>query len=128
MARVLVVEDQLENRNLMAYLLRAFAHEVTTADDGAEGLTAARQDRPDLMVIDIQMPVMDGFELVAALKADPELAPIPAVAVTALAMVGDRDRILAAGFDGYLSKPIDATTFVGELETFLPPGGGATRE
>jgi two-component system, cell cycle response regulator len=119
-AHVLVVEDQLENRNLMAYLLRAFAYEVTTADDGAQGLTAARQARPDLMVIDIQMPVMDGFELLAALKADPELSPIPAVAVTALAMVGDRDRILAAGFDGYVSKPIDAMTFVGELETFLP--------
>jgi two-component system, cell cycle response regulator len=127
-ARVLVVEDQIENRNLMAYLLRAFAHEVTTADDGGAGLTAARRDRPDLMVIDIQMPVMDGFELVAALKADPELAAIPAVAVTALAMVGDRDRILAAGFDGYVSKPIDATTFVGELETFLSLGERNSRE
>jgi CheY-like chemotaxis protein len=126
-ARVLVVEDQIENRNLMAYLLRAFAHEVTTADDGGAGLTAARRDRPDLMVIDIQMPVMDGFELVAALKADPELAAIPAVAVTALAMVGDRDRILAAGFDGYVSKPIDAMTFVGELESFLPTGDRAGR-
>ena len=121
MARVLVVEDQEENRQLMAYLLRAFAHQVTTADDGAEGLSAARQDRPDLMVIDIQMPLMDGFELVAALKADPETATVPAVAVTALAMVGDRDRILAAGFDGSVSKPIDAMPFVGELETFLPP-------
>jgi two-component system cell cycle response regulator len=127
-ARVLVVEDQIENRNLMADLLRAFAHEVTTADDGGAGLTAARRDRPDLMVIDIQMPVMDGFELVAALKADPELAAIPAVAVTALAMVGDRDRILAAGFDGYVSKPIDATTFVGELETFLSLGERNSRE
>jgi two-component system, cell cycle response regulator len=127
-AHVLVVEDQLENRNLMAYLLRAFAYEVTTADDGAQGLAAARQARPDLMLIDIQMPVMDGFELLAALKADPELSPIPAVAVSALAMVGDRDRILAAGFDGYVSKPIDAMTFVGELETFLPAGDGPSRE
>jgi len=128
MARFLVVEDQVENRNLMAYLLRAFHHDVTTADDGAEGLAAAQDQRPDLMVIDIQMPVMDGFELVAALKADADLAPIPAVAVTALAMVGDRDRILAAGFDGYLCKPIDATTFVGELESFLPAGDRTSRE
>ena len=128
MARVLVVEDQQENRNLMVYLLRAFRHEVTTADDGAAGLSTARQDPPDLMVIDIQMPVMDGFELVAALKADPVLARIPAVAVTALAMVGDRDRILAAGFDGYVSKPIDAATFVGELEAFLPAGDRTSQE
>jgi CheY-like chemotaxis protein len=118
-ARVLVVEDQAENRDLMAYLLKAFGHEVATAGDGAEGLEAARRSRPDLMVIDIQMPVMDGLQLVAALKADPGLALIPAVGVTALAMVGDRDRILAAGFDGYLSKPIEATTFVADLEAFL---------
>jgi len=120
MARVLVVEDQAENRDLMAYLLRAFGHEVDTAVDGAEGLEAVRRRRPDLAVIDIQMPVMDGLQLVAALKADPALASIPAVGVTAFAMVGDRDRILSAGFDGYLSKPIEATTFVGELEAFLP--------
>lgn len=128
MARVLVVEDQLENRNLMAYLLRAFAHEVATANDGAEGLAAAREAPPELLVIDIQMPVMDGFELVAALKADSLLAEIPAVAVTALAMVGDRDRILAAGFDGYVAKPIDATTFVGDLETFLPAVNRTSKE
>lgn len=128
MARVLVVEDQVENRDLMVYLLRAFGHDVATAVDGAEGFAAARRDRPDLMVIDIHMPVMDGVELVAALKADPGLAAVPAVGVTALAMVGDRDRVLAAGFDGYLSKPIDPATFVGELETFLPPGPGSPEE
>jgi CheY-like chemotaxis protein len=119
MALVLVVEDQVENRDLMSYLLRAFGHEVDTAGNGAEGLEAARRRRPDLAVIDIQMPVMDGLQLVAALKSDPALASIPAVGVTAFAMVGDRDRILAAGFDGYLTKPIEATTFVGELEGYL---------
>ncbi len=122
MARVLVVEDQKENLDLMAYLLRAFGHEVITAGDGVEGLEAARQTRPDLMVIDIQMPVMDGLQLVAAVKGDGALAPIPTVGVTAFAMVGDRDRILAAGFDGYLSKPIDPMSFVAELERFLVPG------
>jgi two-component system, cell cycle response regulator len=128
MARVLVVEDQKENLDLMAYLLRAFGHEVLTAADGAEGLEAARRERPDLMVIDIQMPVMDGLELVAAVKGDAALAPIPAVGVTAFAMVGDRDRILAAGFDGYLSKPIDATSFVADLEVFLPRSPDPTPE
>ena len=128
MARVLLVEDQKENLDLMAYLLRAFGHEVITACDGAEGLEAARQTRPDLMVIDIQMPVMDGLELVAAVKGNDALAPIPAVGVTAFAMVGDRDRILAAGFDGYLSKPIDPTTFVAELERFLASSSNPGRE
>jgi len=127
-ASVLVVEDQAENRDLMAYLLRAFGHDVTTAGNGAEGLEEARRARPDLMVIDIQMPVMDGLELVAALKVDPALAPVPAVGVTAFAMVGDRDRILAAGFDGYISKPIDAMTFVGELEAFLATDDRKSRE
>ena len=128
MARVLVVEDQKENLDLMAYLLRAFGHDVITAGDGAEGLEAARRERPELMVIDIQMPVMNGLELVAAVKADGVLAPIPTVGVTAFAMVGDRDRILAAGFDGYLSKPIDPMSFVAELERFLPSGPDRARE
>jgi CheY-like chemotaxis protein len=128
MARVLVVEDQKENLDLMAYLLRAFGHEVITARNGAEGLEAARQARPDLMVIDIQMPVMDGLELVASVKDDAALATIPAVGVTAFAMVGDRDRILAAGFDGYVSKPIDPTSFVPTLEAFLAPSSDPARE
>ena len=123
-----MVEDQKENLDLMAYLLRAFGHEVVTANDGAEGLEAARRERPDLMVIDIQMPVMNGMELVAAVKADAALASIPAVGVTAFAMVGDRDRILAAGFDGYLSKPIDPTSFVADLEAFLARSSGLSRE
>jgi two-component system, cell cycle response regulator len=127
MARVLVVEDQKENLDLMAYLLRGFGHEVITARNGAEGLEAARQTQPDLMVIDIQMPVMNGLEFVAAVKDDASLATIPAVGVTAFAMVGDRDRILAAGFDGYLSKPIDPTSFVADLEEFLA-GSDRARE
>ena len=124
MARVLVVDDQKENLDLMAYLLRAFGHEVLTAVNGAEGLEVARRERPDLLLVDIQMPVMNGLELVAALKAEPTLATIPAVGVTAFAMVGDRDRILAAGFEGYLSKPIEPTTFVADLAAFLPEGPG----
>jgi CheY-like chemotaxis protein len=125
---VLIVEDQKENLDLMAYLLRAFGHEVVTASNGAEGLETARRERPDLMVIDIQMPVMNGMELVAAVKGDVALASIPAVGVTAFAMVGDRDRIVAAGFDGYLSKPIDPSSFVTDLEAFLARSSGPSRE
>ncbi len=127
MASVLVVEDQAENLDLMVYLLKAFGHEVLVARNGSEGLAIAARDRPDLVVMDLQMPVMDGYEAASLLKADPAMSGIPLVAVTAYAMVGDRERIMASGFDGYLTKPIDPQTFVGELERHLaagPPGHG----
>jgi CheY-like chemotaxis protein len=119
MALVLVVEDQDENLDLMVYLLTAFGHETLVARDGAESLAVAAQGRPDLIVMDLQMPVMDGYEAAARLKADPGLARIPLVAVTAYAMVGDQERILRRGFDGYLTKPIDPEVFVSELERHL---------
>ena len=119
MARVLVVEDQDENLDLMVYLLTAFGHETLVARDGAEGLAVAAQARPDLVVMDLQMPVMDGYEAAAHLKADAGLAQVPIVAVTAYAMVGDQERILQRGFDGYLTKPIDPEVFVSELEKHL---------
>jgi CheY-like chemotaxis protein len=121
MARVLVVEDQAENLELMVYLLQAFGHETLTAADGAEGVAAVSQDHPDLVIMDLQMPVMDGYEAAKLLKADPAVAAIPLVAVTAYAMVGDRERIMACGFDGYMTKPIDPQTFVRELERYLAP-------
>jgi CheY-like chemotaxis protein len=121
MARVLVVEDQAENLELMVYLLEAFGHQTLTARNGAEGVAAVTRDRPDLVVMDLQMPVMDGYEAVSLLKADPVLSAIPLVAVTAYAMVGDRERIMASGFDGYMTKPIDPPTFVRELERYLAP-------
>ena len=121
MARVLVVEDQAENLELMVYLLQAFGHQTLTAGNGAEGVAAVSQDHPDLVVMDLQMPVMDGYEAARLLKADPAVATIPLVAVTAYAMVGDRERIMACGFDGYMTKPIDPQTFVRELERYLAP-------
>jgi two-component system cell cycle response regulator len=128
MARVLVVEDQDENLDLMVYLLTAFGHEALVARDGAEGLAVAAQTRPDLVVMDLQMPEMDGYEAAARLKADPELARIPIVAVTAYAMVGDQERILQRGFDGYLPKPIDPEVFVSQLERHLAaPTAAGTR-
>src|SRR5580693_10613317 len=122
MALVLVVEDQDENLDLMVYLLTAFGHQTLVARDGAEGLAVAAQARPDLVVMDLQMPVMDGYEAATRLKADPGLARIPIVAVTAYAMVGDQERILQRGFDGYLTKPIDPEVFVTELERHLISG------
>ena len=118
-ARVLVVDDQTQNLELMTYLLQAFGHETFSAGDGEAGVAAVAQVRPDVVVMDLQMPKMDGFEAAAVLKADPELRAIPLVAVTAYAMVGDREKVMAAGFDGYITKPIDPETFVRDVEAHL---------
>jgi len=119
MARILIIEDNAANMELMTYLLKAFGHTVLSARDGAQGIDLARQERPDLIACDIQLPKVNGYEVARQLKATPELAAIPLIAVTALAMVGDREKVLAHGFDGYLTKPIDPTTFVGLLEQHL---------
>lgn len=117
--RILVVEDNAANLELMSYLLHAYGYTVDTAATGGEGLAEARRLQPDLIVCDIQLPDMDGFAVARAAAADPGLQAIPLVAVTALAMVGDRDRVLQAGFDGYIAKPIDPEQFVPSVENFL---------
>jgi two-component system cell cycle response regulator len=122
MARILVIEDDLASQELMVYLLRNFGHEPLAASDGAIGLALARSAVPDLILCDIQMPKLDGYAVAAQLKADPQLRAIPLVAVTAFAMVGDQDRVLAAGFDGYVTKPIAPDAFVSQAEAFLATG------
>jgi len=116
--RILVIEDSPAILEMIRYLLRAFGHTPLLAVEGLEGLQAAERELPDLILCDIQLPVMDGYEIVRRLKSDPRLTHIPVVALTALAMVGDRDRVLAAGFDGYMAKPIVPQTFVSEVEAF----------
>src|SRR5882762_7078629 len=118
-ARILIIEDNPTNLDLMTYLLNAFGYTTLTAQDGEEGLETARQEVPDLIICDIQLPTMDGREVARRLKRDPQLHRIPLLAVTALAMVGDRARLLAAGFDGYIAKPLSPETFVQEVEKFL---------
>jgi two-component system cell cycle response regulator len=120
-ARLLIIEDNPANLELMEYLLTAHGYTVHTARDGGEGLDAARGQRPDLILCDIQLPGIDGYEVARRIKASSALRDIPLVAVTAFAMVGDRDKILAAEFDGYLPKPIAPETFVQEVESFLKP-------
>ena len=124
-ARVLVVDDRRENLELMTYLLQSFGHETFSAGDGEAAVAAVAQVRPDVVVMDLQMPKMDGFEAAAILKADPELRAIPLIAVTAYAMVGDREKVMAAGFDGYITKPIEPETFVRDIEAHLAPARGA---
>jgi two-component system cell cycle response regulator len=119
-ARILIVEDNAASRDLMSYLLSAFGHTVLVAENGMEGVDQGRRLVPDLIVSDVQLPDIGGFEVARRLHDDPLTKAIPLVAVTALAMVGDRERVLAAGFDGYLPKPIDPEAFVGQIEDFLP--------
>jgi len=120
MARILVIEDNPANIQLMIYLLQAFGHQPVEAHDGQSGLEAARREPFDLILCDVQLPKLDGYAVAKQLKSHPGLKHIPLVAVTALAMVGNRDTVLAAGFDGYIPKPITPETFVGQVEAFLP--------
>jgi two-component system cell cycle response regulator len=117
----LVIEDNPTNLQLVVYLLQAFGHEVSGAKEGAEGIKMARHHKPDLILLDIHMPKMDGYEVAARLRDDPQCCHIPIVAVTALAMVGDREKLLTSGFDGYISKPIEPETFPGKVQGFLAP-------
>lgn len=119
-ARILIVEDDPLTRELMACLLREAGHAVSEADDGMEGLRLAQGGRPDLVVCDLRLPSMDGYAVARSLKLDPGCARIPLLAVSALRLDQDRERVLAAGFDGYVCKPIEPASFVAEVEAFLP--------
>lgn len=103
----------------MVYLLTSFGHRTLEAHDGREGIELARCEKPDLILLDIHMPRMDGYEVARRLNADLECRKIPIVAVTALAMVGDREKILASGFSGYIAKPLDPETFATQVQGFV---------
>lgn len=126
--RVLVIEDDPASLELMFYLLSAHGYATATAERGDDGLASIRSLRPDLVICDIQLPGMDGYAIAAQLKADAALRTVPLVAVTALAMVGDREKVLAAGFDAYVSKPIDPSSFIAQIEPLLPATGGRSGE
>jgi len=119
-AKILVIEDNPDNLELMVDLLEAYGYAPLTARNGESGFDATRDQRPDLVICDVHLPKLDGYGVVEQIKCEPALQAIPVLAVTALAMVGDRDRMLGAGFDGYISKPIEPETFVQEIEAFLP--------
>jgi CheY-like chemotaxis protein len=118
---VLLVEDNEVNRYLASFLLERGGFTVVTANNGLEALEQARARKPDLILMDIQMPVMDGYEATRALKADPALQSVPVVALTAYAMPHEREQALAAGCDGHIEKPIDTATFIATLRACLAP-------
>jgi two-component system, cell cycle response regulator len=119
-AKILIVEDNATNLELMVYLLQAFGHGTFTAANGMEGLSALLANPVDLVVCDLEMPVMDGYTFARNVRAAKQYTDLPLVAVSAYAMVGDREKVLGAGFDGYISKPIDPETFVGNVQSYLP--------
>ena len=114
---VLIIEDNCINLQLMTYLLQSYGITVATATDGKRGLKLVALLRPDLIICDVYMPGLDGFEVASVLKAQPNLAHIPLVAVTAMARAEDRERLLQGGFDYFISKPIEPKTFATDIVT-----------
>ena len=119
MAKVLIVEDNLANMKLAALLLQSAGHTVLSATDAEVGLTLARDEHPNLILMDIQLPGMDGLEATALLKRDDATRAIPVIALTALAMKGDEERIRAAGCDGYIAKPMAYRDFLATIAAHL---------
>jgi CheY-like chemotaxis protein len=119
--RILVIDDNQINLKLATCLLKARRHTVLLAENGESGIAIARRELPDLILCDIRLPDISGNEVARRLREDPATRRIPMVAVTALAMVGDRENMMAAGFNGYISKPIEPRSFVVICERFVQP-------
>ena len=124
---VLVVEDQEDNRRILSVYLEYVGYRVVSAVNGAEGVATAREQRPSVIVMDISMPVLDGYQALRLLREDPELSEIPVIALTAHALSTDREAVLAAGFDSYLAKPIEPRLVAAEVRRIIAlSGDGAT--
>lgn len=126
MAQVLIIEDNLTNMELTSLLLKKIGHTVLCAYDAETGLEMVKTNHPDLILMDINLPGMDGLQATAILKQDSQTRAIPVIAISALVMKGDEDRIRAAGCDGYISKPIDYKLFWQIIGTWLPDNNTPT--
>ena len=124
MARVLIVDDNPVNLKLVAYLVKAQGYEVDTAIDAGAALAALQARRPDVILMDLQLPGVDGLELTRRIKADPATRDVAIIAVTAYAMTGDREKALAAGCDDYVTKPIDTRARPGVIARYIGRTGG----
>lgn len=118
---ILLIEDNEQNRYLATFLLQSQGFKVVSANDGVAGIELAQTLNPELILLDIQLPAMDGYQVAAALRSIASLRTTPIVAVTSYAMVGDKERALNAGCDGYIEKPIDPDSFVSEISRFVRP-------
>jgi len=123
MPKILLVEDNEMNRDMLSRRLVRRGYEVTVAEDGARGVTMATSERPDLILMDMSLPVIDGWEATRRIKATPELRKIPIIALTAHAMATDREKALEAGCDDYDTKPIELQRLLGKIETLLAAAG-----
>jgi two-component system, cell cycle response regulator DivK len=119
MANILVIEDNEQNMYLCTFILKSHGHEVIQAHNGRVGIQLAQSSLPDLIILDIQLPELDGYGVAQELKSHPVTKPIPIVAVTSYAMAGDRERIIAAGCQGSIEKPINPDTFMEEIRRHL---------
>jgi two-component system cell cycle response regulator DivK len=118
--RILVIEDTEDNRQIIRDLLTNFDYELVEAVDGAEGVAMAQSHRPDLILMDIQLPVIDGYEATRRIRAIPELAKVPIIAVTSYALSGDEAKTREAGCDGYVAKPFSPRQLLAKIREFLP--------
>ena len=118
--KILVVEDTEDNRQILRDLLSAAGYDMIEAHDGVEGVAKASEHRPDLILMDIQMPVMDGYEATRRIKADPALKSIPVIAVTSYALSDDEGKARAAGCDAYVSKPYSTRALLAKIREYVP--------
>lgn len=119
--RILIVEDQEDNRAILRDVLSREGYQLIEAVDGREGVEIALRERPDLILMDIQLPVIDGYEATRRIKGHPDLKSIPVIAVTSYALSGDETKARAAGCDGYVTKPFSPRQIVGKVREHLPP-------
>lgn len=124
MSRILVVDDNLMNLRLSSVTLELAGHEILVATNGIEAIEIAKRELPDVILMDLRMPVMDGNHAMQHIKTDARTQHIPVIALTASAMKGEREKLLADGFDGYIDKPIDVHTFSKSIIEYLPAENG----
>jgi CheY-like chemotaxis protein len=121
-AKILVIEDNEQNMYLVTFILEKYGYQVIQARNGADGIVAAENNKPDMVLLDIQLPVMDGYAVARELRKNEALARMHIVAITSYAMPGDREHAMEAGCSGYIEKPINPDTFIAQIEGYLKSG------
>ena len=116
---ILLIEDNAQNSYLTTFILESNGFEVLSVEDGAKGIALAKETKPKLILLDIQLPVMNGYEVATELRKIASLNDVPIIAVTSYAMTGDREKCLAAGCNGYIEKPINPETFISEISEYI---------
>jgi two-component system, cell cycle response regulator DivK len=118
--KILIIEDNEQNMYMISYLLRSENYEVIQAYSGIDGINSAKENKPDIILLDIQLPEMDGYTVAVKIRENEELKNIPIIAVTSYAMPGDKEKAIESGATGYIEKPINPDTFISQMKSFLP--------